>query len=177
MLNTAVKVDPQKEIDAAYQIVKLHAATDGAFHETLMRHWFEAAWAACADFTGFIYPPQQVRESVMCDEFTGQIKLSGEPSGPVKIYAGAQYIGTLPGNARVFGGSAPSPMDLCCYCNLMVEYQVGEAGECGRVPASFVQAVARVFAYICENRGDVEMDPQILSKSGAIAFLDVVYIL
>jgi hypothetical protein len=177
MLTTAQRVDPQKEIEAAYQIVKLHAAVDGAFVEPLMRHWFEAAWAICADFTDFIYPPQQISETVPVDENTGQVRLSHEPSGPVKVFSGARYIMTLPKDSRVFGGPIPSPMDLCCFCNLMVQYQVGEEGECGRVPASFVQAVARVFAYIVENRGDVEMDPQILSKSGAIAFLDVVYIL
>jgi len=34
-----------------------------------------------------------------------------------------------------------------------------------------VQAVLRLFTYMCENRGDVEMDPEILSTSGANAFL------
>ena len=176
MLNTAA-TNAQTQIDAAYQIAKLHAATDGAFNEALMRHWFDAAWEICAEFSSFVYPPQQVREVVTPDEYTGQIKLSYEPSSPVTIYSGSRLIGTLPANARVFGGSAPSPLDLCCYCNLTVSYTVGTEGECGRVPASFVQAVARVFAYIVENRGDVEKDPYILSKSGAIAFLDVVYIL
>lgn len=172
--NTATNA--AKEIDAAYQIAKLHAATDGAFDERLMRHWFDAAWEVCADFSNFIYPPQQVREVVTPHPETGEIKLSHEPSGPVQIYSGARFIGTLPANSWAFGGTLPSRLDLCCLCDLTVIYTVGEEGECGRIPATFVQAVARVFAYLAENRGDVERDPFILSKSGAMAFLDVDFV-
>lgn len=177
MLNTLTRSDPAKEIETAYQIAKLHAATDGAFDEQLMRHWFDAAWETCADFSGFIYPVQTISEPVFPDAERGVVKLSHEPTGPVKVYSGSKYIMTLPANSWVFGGDIPSPMDLCCLCNLTVSYQIGEEGECGRVPASFVQAVARLFAYIVENRGDVEMDPNVLMKSGAIEFLHVTYVL
>jgi hypothetical protein len=47
------------------------------------------------------------------------------------------------------------------------------------VPPRLVQAVARLFAYICETRGDVELDDQVLKKCGAFRFLgpDLTYAL
>jgi hypothetical protein len=56
-------------------------------------------------------------------------------------------------------------------------YTYGDVG-CSISPR-FVQAVARLFTYIAENRSGVELNEQILKKSGAFAFLgpDLTYAL
>jgi hypothetical protein len=60
--------------------------------------------------------------------------------------------------------------DLCCYCgDVIAVYAYGDS-SCNISPR-FLQAVARLFTYIAENRGDVELNEQSLKKSGAFAFL------
>jgi len=39
------------------------------------------------------------------------------------------------------------------------------------VPPGFLQAVARVFTFLCENRGDTGQDPNLLYRCGAMTFL------
>ena len=184
-------------IETAYQIAKLQASVDGVFDDTLMRHWFNAAWELCAAMVGMSpYGVGHVQESVAVDH-QGRVRLSGKPSGPVRLYAGGRLVAVLPPSARQFNASNQmfNPFDdnsdgtsiacspsLCCYCDLMASYDVGHADPCGGIPpgsSRFVQAVARLFAYICENRGDVEMDGEVLTKSGAKAFLapDLTYVM
>jgi hypothetical protein len=168
--------------DQAYDLAKLHAATENSFAEPLMRQWFEAAWAVCADAIGLVYPARQVTESVAVLP-NGTVKLSAEPSSDVKLYAGYMLVAVLPPNAPELSGhrNLPNPfadddtsitcsVSLCCYCNLTAVYSVGSCNLCDLSPA-FVQAVCQLFAYMCENRGDVKMDDQILTRSGAKGFL------
>jgi hypothetical protein len=137
----------------------------------------------------FQYPPRQTRE-VVHQRSDGSIRLLHSPTSEVKFYAGPDLVAVLPpnspcfeyGRARersatddlIFGtdlreGCNRCP-DLCCYCgDVIAVYTYGDAG-CTISPR-FVQAVARLFTYIAENRGDVELDDQVLKKSGAFAFL------
>jgi hypothetical protein len=166
--------------ESAYEIAKLHAAIDGAFDERLTRHWFEAAWETCASAVGMV-PPGQITETVNVDAW-GNVKLSGKPTSSVKLHANGALVMVLPPNAPVFSGSRylPNPYErndvdicmpaLCCLAGcLQAVYSVGQQ-DCG-YPPSFVQAVARLFAYMVENRGDVKIDDQVLTNSGAKGFL------
>lgn len=171
-------------IEQAYEIAKLHAATDGHFDERLTRHWFNAAWEICADAVGFIYPGRQVTETVPVLP-NGTVQLSGRPSGEVRLYANGMLVAVLPPNAPELSGhkNLPNPyaheeqsltcsVSLCCYCSLVAVYDVGSnAGPCAEISPAFVQAVCQLFAYICENRGDTKLDDQILTRSGAKGFL------
>lgn len=167
----ADRADPRLE---AYALCKAHAAVDSAFSEALTLQWFNAAWDLCADHAGFVFPPQEIREPVEIDPRTGTIKLSHEPSGPVQFFAGGRLVATLAPNSSCFGPErdrlcCPS---LCCYCgNLRAVYTFGAEFGCDGVPAWFVQAVAQVFAFIAENRGDTQREPDLLRRSGAISFL------
>jgi hypothetical protein len=164
----------------AYAIAKLHAATDGAFDERLTQHWFAAAWETCASAIGMDMPGQ-VTESVTVDAW-GTIKLSHKPTSEVRLYANGRLVMIIPPNSPMLNGSRnlPNPYAhedadfcapaLCCLAGcLQALYSVGSQ-SCGVSP-SFVQAVARLFAYMVENRGDVKIDDQILSNSGAKGFL------
>ena len=169
--------------ESAYEIAKLHAAVDGAFDETLTRHWFEAAWELCAEAVGFITPSRQITESVTVHG-NGRVQLSHRPSSEVRLYASGRLVAVLSPNAPELTGhrNLPNPYEyeegdicapaLCCLSGcLQAVYSVGQDDACGVSPA-FVQAVAQLFAYMAENRGDVKMDDQILTKSGAKGFLN-----
>lgn len=159
----------QSEIDRLYDLCKQQASVDGAFPEPLMQAWFQSAFDLCAAMVDF-YPPRQIEEKVIVRP-DGTIRLSYWPSSDVKFYAGYRLILTLP---KTLERSMCDPA-LCCYCDLTVRYTIGEQ-TCG-IPPRFAQAVMRLFAYMCENRGDSEMDEHILKKSGAFAFIapDLLY--
>jgi|SRR5215475_2294881 len=151
------------QIEQAFELCKLHASVDGAFDEKLLRHWFEAAWDLCATFIG-LTPPTAIEERVII-RADGSFVLSHQPTGNVRFYSGYRLVTVLPPTLE---RSRCDPA-LCCFCDLTAKYMTGWA-TC-EVPPRFVQAVARVFAYIIENRGDSELDDQILGKSGALRFL------
>jgi hypothetical protein len=165
----------EKQFLDAYEICKLQASADGAFPEVLMEHWFRASWDLCASMIGFVYPPQQITETVVIRS-DGSFRLSHEPSSEVKLYHGATLVMTLPPSLQRSGSPMCEP-SLCCYCDLRAIYTIGE--ETCEMSPRFVQAVARLFTYIVENRGDVELDDQVLGKSGAKAWLgpDLEYVL
>jgi len=176
-------------IDDAFELAKLQAATDGAIDERLLRHWFEAAWALCAAAIGLTYPERNLTETVEV-QGNGTVRLSRTPSGPVRLYSCGVLVETLPATSPLIVNNAPNLPNpyqgfgefssgqsvlclpsLCCHCDLTAVYPVGSSDPCGEQDATFVQAVLRLFTYMCENRGDVEMNPEILSTSGANAFL------
>lgn len=163
----------QNQIDLAFEICKMQASTDDAFPDALLRHWFEAAWDLCAAMVGLVYPPREVSDRIVLDHH-GNFALSHKPSGDVRIYAGYTLIAILP-PSLVRTRCDPS---LCCFCNLTARYMVGTDDPCGAISPRFVQAVARLFTFMVENRGDVQMDDQILGKSGALRFLspDLLYV-
>jgi hypothetical protein len=163
--------DPRLE---AFAVCKQHAALDGAFSEALMLFWFNACWERCAEQVGLIYPPREIREDVQIDPRTGAIRLSHEPSSAVQFFAGGRLVATLAPNSPCFGPHRHwlCCPNLCCYCGcLRAVYMVGQDFGCDGVPSSFVMAVARLFAYTCENRGDVQHEGAVLAKSGALTFL------
>jgi len=157
----------QEQMDAAYAICKWQAATDGAFPEELTRHWFEAAWDKCAKMVGLVFPPIEVAEPICLDRW-GRFWLSHRPSSEVKIYAGYTLIAVLPPTLE----RTRCDPSLCCHCNLSAHYIVGSTDPCAVISPSFVQAVARVFTYLVENRGDVSDDENLLGKTGAMTFLE-----
>jgi hypothetical protein len=170
-------------IEQAYEIAKLHAATDGHFAEPLTRQWFNAAWEICADAVG-IQPPRQVTENVSVLP-NGTVQLSGRPTSDVRLYANGMLVAVLPPNAPELSGhkNLPNPyahgeeqslacsVSLCCYCNLCAVYDVGSRAAMCDISPAFLQAVCQLFAYIAENRGDTKLDDQILTRSGAKGFL------
>lgn len=159
------------EFDRAFELCKEQASIDGAVSEDLLRHWFQASWDLCAQMTGFVFPARQVTEPLTLDCY-GKFHLSYRPSSEIKIYDGYRLVATFPANWQD-SDCAPS---LCCYCNLKAQYTVGQ--DACEVSPTFLQAVARVFTYICENRGDTELDEAVLGKSGAKVFLnqDLTYV-
>lgn len=155
----------------AFEICKMQAASDGAFPEPLMEHWFKSAWDLCAQMIGFTYPPQQITETVIIHSnyhTRPWFRLSHKPSSEVKLYHGATLVMVLPPSLERSGHWMCEP-SLCCYCELRAIYMVGE-DTCDISPR-FVQAVARLFTYIAENRGDVELDREVLAKCGALTWL------
>jgi len=178
------------EYEEAFQIAKLQAATDGTFDEPLLRHWFDAAWELCSAAVGLSFPGREISEQVAVNP-NGTARLSHKPSGQVRLYSCNTLVAVLPANSPMIGTSAsrlPNPytgfgegrgdwyltcgISLCCYCELTAKYMTGSTEPCSPMPATFVQAVARLFTYMVENRGDdSNMDPSILSRSGAKAFL------
>jgi len=166
-------------LEQAYEIAKLHAAVDGAFDERLLEHWFDAAWDACAAMVGITYPEERIQEpvSVAAD---GSLTLSHEPTSNVRFIAGGRLIAELPPNSPCFlprtdlddelGTCRMCCPSLCCHCNLVASYTTG-LSACEEIPSWFVQAVARLFTYIAENRGDTEMNEAVIAKCGAKAFL------
>lgn len=173
----------------AYEICKLQASADGAFPDALLWHWFEASWDFCAVMIGFTYPPERKRQTIT-QRRDGTVPLLDHPSSDVRIYSGPNLVAILPPDSSAFNGRGWRQGDdaiygpdhlydagcnglpnLCCYCNLVAEYTVGEEMPCGDIPPRFLQAVARLFTFILENRGDVQLDEDILKKCGAFAFL------
>lgn len=156
--------------DQAYAIAKEQANVNGEFSDTLTRSWFDAAWDLCAQMTGFVWPPVEIRELVTIRD-DGSFRLSYRPSSAVSLYSGYLLVATLP---RSLERSRCMPA-LCCYCNLQARYWVGE--DACTLPPRFVQAVSRVFAFLVNHRGD-DGDEHILAKSGAMSFLspDVAYV-
>jgi hypothetical protein len=168
------------QIAKAYQIAKLHAAVDGAFPETLMQFWYESCWELCARHAGLVYPSEQIVEPVTIDE-DGTIVLSRPPNGQVQFSSNGQIIATLPPDSPCFTPGNHARMccpTLCCACNVRAHYSTG-LGCSEEIPPSFLMAVARLFAYQCENRGDAELDEHVLGKCGAKTFLSpfLVYVL
>jgi hypothetical protein len=177
-------------VQRAYELCKLHAATDDAFDDVLTRQWFKACYELCVDFTGLVYPPQRIKEQVTLDA-RGRIYLSYPPSSNVDFYRGIYKVASLPPNSPCLQGSPnscsydwdPEVWDLersCCppaLCDcvgspLTAIYQAGEGcGPNDDLPAWFVQGLAQVFTWYCENRGDTQFDAAILSKCGAMTFL------
>ena len=160
-----------REIDQAYKICLLQAQVDGAFDEALTRHWFEAAWELCATMIDLI-PEQQIREPLSVNS-CGNYELSHRPNGSVEIFDGYKLIVVLP---RPLERSISCAPWLCCLCHPYARYHIGSGISCDGISPGFIQAVARVFTYIVENRGDSELDPGVLSKCGALAFLEVEYV-
>lgn len=155
------------DIEQMYELAKMQAQTDGAFSEELTRAWFDAAFDICAEMIGFS-PAQQIREPLFID-LQGNFVLSHRPSSTVEIFEGYKLITIL-----------PRPLDrkisccatyLCCLCHPYARYTVGQEVGCGGFSPRFVQAVCRVFTYILENRGDSELDREVLAKCGALTFL------
>ena len=164
--------------EQTYAFCKEHAMVEGAFSERLTRQWFNAAWALCAEHIGFIYPARTITEMVPVNQEYGTIALSYRPSSPVTLKDGYRVVTILPPNAPCITGEGGCP-EVCCFCWLHATYTVGEDLGCDGVPPRFVQAVAQLFAYIVENRGDTAMQPYLLYQSGAHAFLapEVTYVL
>src|SRR5262245_46759534 len=179
----ADSTDAADPVVAAYEIAKLQAATAGAFDEKLLRHWFEAAWDLCAAMVGLVFPPLPVDEMVTVAP-AGALLLSAPPPGAVRFCSAPDLVAVLPPNSPCVGprpgglfddesGVGLRCPDLCCFCNVRAIYTTdgGLGIECDEGPPWFVQAVARLFVYIAENRGDTEMDERVLAKCGAKAFL------
>jgi hypothetical protein len=160
------------EMNQAYELCKLQAQVDGAFPEELLQFWFKAAWDLCADMVGLV-PAQRIEREPICIDECGNFTLNFQPSSPVQIFEGYTLVATLPPNLQ---RSRCTPA-LCCLCHPYASYTVGQ--DFCELPPRFVQAVARVFAYIVENRGDTEKDEFVLRKSGAFAFLapDLTYVM
>lgn len=162
-------------IEQLYELCKLQAQTDGAFAEPLMRAWFAAALELCSDMAGLVYPARQIRESLTMN-WRGAYVLSERPSGPVEIFDGYKLITVIP---RPLDRSISCLPALCCLCHPYARYTVGQDLPCGAFSPRFGQAVARLFAYIVENRGDSELDREVLAKCGALTFLgpDLQYVM
>ena len=122
--------------------------------------------------------PRTITEMVPVNQEYGTIALSYRPSSPVTLKDGYRVVTILPPNAPCITGEGGCP-EVCCFCWLHATYTVGEDLGCDGVPPRFVQAVAQLFAYIVENRGDTAMQPYLLYQSGAHAFLapEVTYVL
>lgn len=159
------------QIEIAYQICKAQASVDCAYEEPLLRHWFEAAWDLCADMVD-LTPAQQIKEPLQIDT-CGQATLSYRPSGPVEILDGYTVVAVVP---RPFDRRLCYSEGLCCLCMPYARYNIGQ--DMCQLPPRFVQAVARVFAYLVENHGD-SGDDHVLTRCGAMSFLgpDVQYVL
>lgn len=181
-------MDASSPIDAAYEIAKAHAVVDGSYSEPLMRHWFAAAWDLCAQAVGLVYPARQVTETVFPNQRDGSLQLAGKPTGEVRLFSNGELVAVLPPNAPQLNGHrnldnpydhdsfesyACMPPSLCCYCILTAQYNIGQTIDpCGEnFSPAFVQAVAQLFAFMVENRGDVKLDDQVLTRSGAKGWL------
>ena len=163
----------EDQLNDAFALCKLQAASDGAFPDELLKHWFDAAWDLCAAMVDLVFPAQQVVEAVRFDRH-GRLLLTHQPSSDVRIYEGYTLIAVLPPSLE----RTRCDPSLCCRYNLTAHYEVGTTDPCQAISPRFVQAVARVFTYLVENRGDVLLDADVLSKSGAMLFLshEVLYV-
>lgn len=172
-----------------FEICKLHASTDGAFDDKLTVHWFQAAFDLCADFAGLIYPPRKIRESVVMD-YRGRIHLSHPPSSKVQFVRGPNLVAELPPDSPCLQGApnncgyysdpliwgydrscCPAALCECMGSPITAIYWTGSIDCNDEFPAMFVQAVARVFAFICENRGDTQLNELTLQRCNAMTFL------
>lgn len=171
-------LSPGDALAEAYAIAKEHAVVEGAFSERLLKAWFDAAWCLCSAQVGLIFPEQKIDEWVTMDPMTGFIRLTYPPSSSVDLYVGARRVAVLSPAAPCLTGTGSCWEVPCCEQSLRAIYTTGEDFN-GAVPPCFLQAVCRVFTYICENRGEVPMDEALLGKSGAKAFLnaDMAYVL
>lgn len=160
---SAAQQTERDEIAHAYAICKAQASVDGAFDEILLQHWFEAAWDICASMVD-LTPEQDIIEPI-CIRDDGSFTLRYRPTSEVKIYDGYTLVTTLP--RSLIRDRCQPP--LCCLCHPKAHYRIGNF-SC-QLPPRFIQAVARVFAFICENRGDTQLDPATLGKCGALTFL------
>jgi len=165
--------DQTDPLDAAFALAKMQAATDDAFPVELLRHWFDAAWDLCAEAAGLVFPARAIVEPICLDD-CGNFRLTFRPTSDVQIFTGYTLLMVLPPTLKR-NWCQPS---LCCHCNLTARYTVGDDDPCSAIPPHFVQAVCRLFTYMVENRGDTEMDDQVLGKSGALTFLspDLTYV-
>lgn len=162
----------------AFEICKLQASADGAFPDVLLEHWFKASWDLCVSMVGYVGPAQAITEKVIIRQ-DGSFRLSHRPTSEIKLYNGATLVAVFPPSLEMSDRWLCRP-SLCCYCDLIAQYRIGDDDPCkDEMSPRFVQAVARLFTYICENRGDVELDDQVLGKCGAKAFLgaDLAYVL
>jgi len=155
-------------ISEAFELAKLQAATDGAFDERLLRFWFESAWEQCAAMVGFVWPPQEIRERIVI-RADGSFRLSYRPSSEVRIYEGANLVMTLPRSLER-SHCDPALCECCTCCGYTAHYWVGDQNLC-QFPVGFVQAVARLFTFMVENRGDIQQDDRIMARCGALPFL------
>lgn len=163
----------QDQIAEAFALCKLQAASDGAFPDELLKHWFEAAWSLCAGMVEMVFPAQQIVEPIQIDH-RGRFGLSHQPAGDVRIFDGYTLLAVLPPNLQ----RTWCDPSFCCRCNLTAHYTIGTDDPCEAISPRFIQAVARVFTYLVQNRGDVPLDPDILTKSGAMLFLssEILYV-
>jgi hypothetical protein len=163
--------DEADQVEQAYQLCKLHASADGAFDETLMRQWFNACWALCATMVD-LTPPQEIEEKITINPADGSFILSHVPTSDVQVFDKYQLV------AVIRRDLVRQPCaNLCCLCDPWVKYMIGQ--ETCEVSPMFIQAVMRLFAYQVENRGDSELDREVLAKCGALTFLmpDLTYVL
>lgn len=163
---------PKEIVEQAFELAKAQASVDGAFSDALLMNWFRSAWDLCASMVGFTFPPQEITETIWLNE-RGRFHLTYRPTSEVKLWSGGTLLAVLPPS---LDRSCCMP-SLCCYCDLRAQYWIGE--DTCEIPPRFLQAVARLFTYIAENRGDTELDPHVLMRCGAFAFLapDVTYAL
>jgi hypothetical protein len=166
-------LEKPKELEEAYEFCLLQANIDGAFDERLTWRMFQAAWDLCAAYVGLVWPAREIEERISINPIDGSFTLSHIPTSNVKLYSNFRLVAVLP-PTLVRDCCDPH---LCCFCALRAIYTVGE--DLCEVPPRFLQAVARLFTYMIENRGDSELDDQVLSKCGAKAFLgpDLTYVL
>ena len=160
------------QLNDAYEFCIEYANIDGAFSKRLTWGVFRQAWDTCATFIGFVFPPREIEERIAISPIDGTFTLSHRPTSEVKLYSGYNLVAVLPPSLT---RDCCDP-HLCCFCALRAVYTVGE--DVCEVPPTFLRAVARLFTYLIENRGDSEMDEHMLSKCGAMLFLspDVTYV-
>lgn len=159
--------------DPLFALCKLQAATDGAFPEALLAHFYQVALTHCARYVGWgDGRVEQVRERVQADPFNGSLTLTRRPDTEVLLTSGPQFVAVIP-KEQVHGRMIDGCGEWCCYCWLTASYSVGRdiCDPCCRGP-EFDQAVMRVFAFLVEHRGDETAGGnEIVSRSGAITFL------
>jgi hypothetical protein len=166
----------QDQVKDAYELCKLQAAVDGAFDEKLLWFWFRSAWDLCEQMIG-LTPIQEIEERIIIDD-RGGFALSHRPTSDIRIYSNYKLVAVIPPSMKM----SPCDPGLCCFCDLIAKYTIGNMPPC-ELPPRFVQAVARLFAYMVENRGDSETvglaKTGVLAKSGALEFLmpDVAFVL
>lgn len=151
-------------LNDAYRLAKQHANVSLNFADDLTWFWYEAALERCADYVGWLIGERDVAEVVEIKP-DGLIRLSLQPSSDVEFWSGPSRIAVEPATGRYVKATSI----LCCQCCLSARYTAGI--DVCELPASFLMGVARLFVYIAENRGEVEMDENVLGRSGAKSFL------
>jgi hypothetical protein len=165
--------DEVDQVERAFELCKLQASADGAFDEGLMRQWFDSAWALCAAMVN-LTPPTPIEEKIIINPENGSFFLSHVPTPgtDVEVYDKYQLVATIPASLI-----RQPCANLCCLCDPWVKYMTGQ--QSCEVSPTFIMAVMRLFAYMVENRGDSELDREVLAKCGALTFLspDLCYVL